>query len=760
MSSRIIAGSTVTRLDFREKVTGSAIYTSDISVEGMVHASVVRSDRSHARIVAVDRSAAQAMPGVLAVIVASDFTDIDLRFGHIIRDHCVLAVGTVRYFGEPVAVVVAEDRYRAADAARLVTIEYEDLPAVMSVDEALQPGAPLVHSTSYTRPSDHSFDVLTSSDQAAATGGSNVFHDVTLEWGDALGALATAPVVVETTAKFPMAYAYAMEPYSTVATFKHDRLHVRTSGQHPYMVRDDLSRIFQLPLANIRVSVPYVGGGYGSKSYTKIEPLAALCSMATGRPVKLVLSVEESIYTTRVDSAVVSVRSGFSRDGRIVARVIDITMDSGAYADNSPMVIAKAVNRSFGPYRVPNLLVTGRAVYTNTSPASSYRGFGTPQGALAGELNLNQAAAELGLSRKDIRAVNLARPGERFFPGKRAMDADLVADLDLLVASLEAGRRAPAAGHSYGIGFACTASDAGAFPVSTATVRIATDGSATVLTGSTELGQGSKTTLAVIAAEELGCSLDVVAVVQSDTGLTAYERTTGASRTTTLTGLAVQRACTDAKRRLAEMAADLLGCDADAVVVEAGSAIGPGGEKLSYADVIVRWFGANAGEVTGIGLVRRDGVTDEMPPFWEIGMVGVGVDVDLSTGLTTVDQLVVVGDVGFAINPSAVKGQDLGAATQGIGMGLFEELVYDGPQLVNADVVEYRVPRVSDMPRRIDLITVERRDGVGPYGAKGAGEGALNPAPAAIAAAIGDALSQVPVELPATPERVMNLIGY
>lgn len=756
----MIAGSHVTRLDFREKVTGTATYVSDIVVEGMVHAAVIRSDRAHARIISVHRDAAQAIPGVLAVLTANDFSQYNLRFGHIIRDHSILAIGRVRYYGEPVAVVVAEDRNIAHDAARLVRVDYEDLPAVTSWREAVKPEAPLVHTSGYERPEDNSFAVLTSSDEAEDSSGSNIFHEVKLEWGDAPGVLAAAAVVVETTAEFPMAYAYAMEPYCAVANFKHNRLHVYSSGQHPYMVRDDLSRIFELPLSNIRVSVPYVGGGYGSKSYTKVEPLASLCSIATGRPVKLVLSVEESIYTTRVDSASVTVKSGFNHNGVLLARAIDITMDSGAYADNSPMVIAKAVNRSFGPYRVPNLLVTGRAVYTNTSPASSYRGFGAPQGALAGELNLNEAADRLGLSRAVIRKINLARQGEQFFPGKRAMDADLGADLDLLVESLEAGRPEVGPGHRYGIGFACTASDAGAFPVSTAAVRIATDGSVTVLNGSTELGQGSKTALAMIAAEELGCSLDQVAVVQADTGLTAYERTTGASRTTTIAGLAVQRACADAKRRLAEMASEGFGCSASDVTVQDGFVVGPEGKKATYGDAIVRWFGANAGEVTGIGIVRREGPTAEMPPFWEIGMVGVGVDIDLGTGQTKVDQLVVVGDVGFAINPQAVKGQDLGAATQGIGLGLYEELLYDGPQLLNADVVEYRVPRIADTPRRIDLITVERRDGVGPYGAKGAGEGALNPAPAAISAAIGDALGKEAFQLPATPERVMEIIGY
>jgi CO/xanthine dehydrogenase Mo-binding subunit len=504
------------------------------------------------------------------------------------------------------------------------------------------------------------------------------------------------------------------------------------------------------------VTSPYLGGGYGTKSYTKVEPLAAVASWAVGRPVKLVLSVEEAIYTTRVDDADVRVRSAFDREGVILAREFDIVMNSGAYADNSPLVLAKAVNRCFGPYRVPNVRVRGRSIYTNTSPASSYRGFGAPQGNLAGETNLDRAAEQLGIDPADIRRRNLVRPGEEILPGKRGIDADLLADLELVVESLERDRVDKP---GYGVGFGCSASDAGAYPISTAQVRIQVDGSVIVLSGSTEMGQGSRSVLAQIAAEELRVDLDVVSVVQSDTSVTPYERTTGASRTTTLVGLALQRACADARARIHDMAADVWGCNVEDIIDGDGLVEHPDGRTLKFGDVVRKWFGGSAGEVTGVGLVRREGVTKEMPPFWETGMVGVAVDIDMDTGMVTVDQLVTVADVGFAINPRAVEGQDLGAATQGLGAALYEELVYDGPQLVNANIVDYRVPRMTDMPRKIDLILAERRDGVGPYGAKGAGEGQLNPIGGAVAAAVARAVGKWPTRLPLTPERVWRLIN-
>ncbi len=749
-----LAGHSVRRTDFAEKVTGTAKYCVDLTAEGMLHARVVRSERPHARILAVHTEQAAASPGVVAVLTSADLEGLFPRFGHIIPDHCILAIGKVRYYGEPVALVVAETLFQAADAAELVTVDYEDLPAVLTAEQALRAGAPLVHERSYGSGGDTSF----LDGEATGTGSrSNVAHEASVEWGDVDAALADSALVVQTEALFPMLYAYAMEPYNALASYRDGSLLVHSTAQHPFMVRDDLARIFGLPLSRIRVIAPYLGGGYGSKSYTKVEPMAAVASWATGRPVKLVLNVEESIYTTRVDSARVRMRSGFDADGRLRARDCDIEMDSGAYADNSPLVLDKAVNRCFGPYRVPNLRIRGRSVYTNTSPASSYRGFGAPQGALAGETNLDQAAGLLGISPADIRRRNLVGPKEELLPGKRPMDADLPADLDLLVASLQEGAR-PRAGELYGIGFACTASDAGAFPVSTATVRLATDGSVTVLSGSTEMGQGSKTVLGLIAAEELGVDLAVVQVFQSDTSATSYERTTGASRTTTLTGLAVQRACADVRAKLREMASETFGCEAAEVTVGEGRVRGPDGQVVSLGTAVTSWFGSKSGEVTGVGIVRKSGETASMPPFWEIGMAGLALAVDPETGQVRVDQLVTVGDVGFALNPQAVEGQDLGAATQGIGMALFEELVYDGPQIVNPNIVEYRVPKSTDLPRRIDTMIVQRADGVGPYGAKGSGEGALNPMSAAAATAIARATGRWSLRLPLTPERVWRLI--
>jgi CO/xanthine dehydrogenase Mo-binding subunit len=757
---RRVAGQAVQRRDLFEKVTGAATYTVDVTPPGCLHAKVVRSSRAHARIRAVETAAALAVPGVVAVVTGADLAGLYPRFGHIIPDHAILAMEKVRYYGEPVALVVAENVVAASDGAEAVQVRYEDLPAAMDAEAALALDAPILHDDDYGASGDESFSEMAATpglpDHPDSRPRSNVAHTVDLSWGDVDAALAQAHIVVENRVHYPMLYAYAMEPYNAVASFTEGSLHVVSSAQHPFMVRTDLGRIFSLPLSRVRVQVPYLGGGYGSKSYTKIEPLAAVGAWVVRQPVKLVLDVEEAIYTTRADSAAITVRSGFDAEGRILAREFDIVLDSGAYADNSPLVLAKAVNRCFGPYRVPNLRVRGRSVYTNTSPASSYRGFGAPQGALAGETNLDRAAAQLGIDPVEIRRRNLVPPGGEILPGKRGIDADLPADLELVAESLQRDART-VPGH--GIGVACSASDAGAYPISTAIVRVQIDGSVTVLSGSTEMGQGSRSVLAQLVAEELGVPIEAVDVVQSDTAMSSYERTTGASRTTTLVGLAVQRACADARAKLTEMAAEIEHCPPESLAQGDGVLETADGRKLPFGDIISRWFGGDAGEVTGVGTLRRDGPTQKMPPFWEVGMVGVEVGIDPETGVVRVDQLVTVADVGFAFNPKAVEGQDLGAATQGLGGALFEELVYDGPQLVNPNMVEYRVPRMTDLADKIESIVVERGDGVGPYGAKGGGEGALNPMGAAVVNAVAKATGKWPSRLPLTPERVWRLVN-
>jgi CO/xanthine dehydrogenase Mo-binding subunit/aerobic-type carbon monoxide dehydrogenase small subunit (CoxS/CutS family) len=740
-------GEAVPRRDGWAKVTGSATFTVDVGLPGMAHARILRSPYPHARIRSVRTEAARQYPGVIAVVTAADLSDVRLVYGHAVADHPLIADGVARFAGEPIVGVVAEDAVTAEEAIRLLEVDYEPLPSVMTVDAALAKDAVVLHETPGEQRPHRGFGEDIERDRP------NVCSTSRQRWGDIDAAFAAADVVIEGDYHYPMCYAFAMEPYTAVAEWEQGQLTVWTSAQHPYMVRDDLAHCFRVPLSAVRVIVPYVGGGFGSKSYTKIEPLTAALALRAGRPVRLALSVEEAILTTRGDAAKVHIASAFGRDGLLLGRRAEVLLDTGAYAENSPFVGRKAANRIGGPYRIPALDVTCSVVYTNTAPASSFRGFGAPQVTLAGESQMDEAAERLGLDPLELRRRNALEPGERPWPRARGIDADIRGDLD--VAAEELGWSvAPKPGRGRAI--AISASDAGSEPVTTAVIRVHADGSVTVLCGSTEIGQGSSTVLAQIAAGEMGVPLDQVHLVQSDTAAVSYDRSTGASRTTTLMGLAIQAAAADARAQLLRWAEESFAPDGP-TVVESRSGVRVGSAEHDWGAIVRAWFGGASGEVVGRGYLRRAGATEEMPPFWEIGCVGVEVSVDEETGQITVERLVTVGDVGCAINPQLAESQDIGAAIMGLGMATREELIYQDGNLMNGNLFDYRVPRASDIPE-LRTVLVERGDGVGVYGAKGGGEGALNPVAAAIASATYRASGIRLREAPFTPERVWRAL--
>jgi len=381
-----VVNHSVPRGDGIAKVTGSAVYTSDMAVEHMAWAKVLRSPFARARILSIDISQAKSQPGVIDVLTGGDLKGLSPYYGHGVRDHPLIAIGQVRFVGEPVAAVIAEDELTAQEALGKIVVEYEELDAILDVDTALAQGTPRIHETDFADGAFRGFD-----DFPGASG--NICQAVHVAWGDVDAAFAAAAHIAEGEFYFPMVYAYAMEPYVAIADYDaKGQLTVYSSAQHPFMVRHDLARVFGLPLNSVRVIVPYVGGGYGSKSYTKIEPLVAACSWKAGRPVKLQLSVEEAFLTTRGDDARVRIRTATDAKGHLVARQATIHLNTGAYAENSPMVCRKAANRIVGPYRIPNVKIDCFAVYTNTVPASSYRGLGGAQVTFPGESQIDELA--------------------------------------------------------------------------------------------------------------------------------------------------------------------------------------------------------------------------------------------------------------------------------------------------------------------------------------------------------------------------------
>jgi CO/xanthine dehydrogenase Mo-binding subunit len=744
-----VVNHSVPRADGPAKVTGSAMYTSDLVLEHMAWAKVLRSPYAHARIVSIDASAARSRPGVVDVLTGNDLQSLNPYYGHAVKDHPLLAIGKVRFVGEPVAAVIAEDDLAAQEALDHISVEYEELPPVLDVDTALAPGAPRIHDKDYTQGNFRGFD-----DQSTELAG-NICQKVHVEWGDVEEAFATAAHVVEGEFYFPMVYAYAMEPYVAIAEYDpKGRLTVYSSAQHPFMVRQDLADVFKLPLNSVRVIVPFVGGGYGSKSYTKIEPLVSACSWKSGRAVKLQLNVEEAFLTTRGDDARVRIRTAADAKGRIVAREATIHLNTGAYAENSPMVSRKASNRIVGPYRIPNVKIDCLAVYTNTVPASSYRGLGAAQVTFPSESQIEELAEKVGCDPVKFRLQNLAHRGESINPYHRAIDADVPGDVRIAAQTLQMDRPLKP-GHGRSV--CCSASDAGAHPVTLAMVQVYGDGSVSVLSGSTEIGQGSHTVLAQIAAEEMGVPFEKVRLVGSDTAITLFERSTGASRTTTLMGRAVMEACREAIAQCKKMAAELLGVSQEDLVTERGG-VRHGNVRMTWPEVIEKYFQMQGCSIVGRAYLRRAGDLYEIPVFWEIGVVGLEMALDEETGKISLDTLVTVGDVGLAIHPAMTESQDIGAATMGAGVALFEELIYDGQQLMNGTLLEYRVPRFSDMAPHIYLKLAQNRDGVGPYGAKGGGEGSVNPIGSCLANALYRAAGVRIRRLPLTPERVWQAL--
>jgi CO/xanthine dehydrogenase Mo-binding subunit len=740
-------GVSVVRKDGLAKVTGAAEYLDDLTIPNAACAALVRSPYAHARIARVDATAAAAVPGVLAVVTTDDLGEIGARcFGSYTKDQPVLARGVVRFEGEPVAAVVATDARTARVAASRVVVDYDERPCAVDVHTALADGAPLVHETP---------PPLGRQGRWPAVPGTNICARVVVEQGDVDAGLAAADVVLERTYTFPRVFHYTLEPHGAIASVTPDDVTVWTNTGHPYQLRQELADTFGISLNRIRVVVPYVGGSFGGKSFPKLEPLAAALSWKLGRPVKVLNGVEGSMRTNRRHGAWCRVTLGLKRDGTLTAKRALVLLDTGAYADSGPLVADKASVRMLGPYRVPHYRIEAQAIYTNTTPAGSYRSIGGPQSVWASESIMDEAAEAIGIDPVELRLHNIVRRGEAVRPDLRPMDADLADDLKRLAKTMDVTEGGRQTEHPLGRGVGVAIANPAELPISTSIVRLHYDGSVTVLCSTVEVGQGLHTVLAQIAAEELGIDHALVTVISPDTRYGPYDWSTGASRGTAIVGSAVQRACRDIKEQLRALAAESASVAVDGVVAGDG-VVRVGDRTIDYAQVIREWFGRPAGEVIGRGYVRNLGPS---PAFWEIGMGGVEVAVDRETGEVRLRSYTALADVGRAINPQQCEAQDVGAVVMGLGHTLFEEMVYsERGSLLNPTILEYRVPLATDLPEAIETVLVENGDGTGPYGAKGMGEGGGIPVAPAVANAIARATGVRIRELPLTPERVWRAL--
>src|SRR5579862_6578142 len=566
-----------------------------MEMAGMLHGQVLRSPFAHARIRSIDARAALEMPGVAAVLTGADLEDIEPYYGHAIKDRPIVALDRVRFAGEPVAAVAAVDLATAEAAVRAIEVEYEELPVLGTLDQALAADAPRLHER---RPKIGLFHGL--GDLGEQEG--NVCYHHVLTSGDVSAVRDRAAITVEGTYLFPAVYQYAMETHATIAHYHGDGVTLWANCQHPFLVQAEIADLFGLEIGSVRIVVPYLGGGFGSKSYTKMEPLTVALARKAGRPVRIVNRVDESMVTSRRHGMRCWMRTTAAADGRLLGREVHFWMDTGAYADNGPRVTATAADSAPGPYRWEAADVQGFCVYCNTPPSGSYRAFGATHLQWVGESQLDEVARRAGLDPVELRRRNLVAPGEPVRPDGtgKPLDADLVGDVERAAQAVGwSAPRRPWVGRGVSVGLLA----AGAHPVSRASVRVCSDGSADVYVGTTEMGQGPRTVMAQIAAQELCLSSELVRVHGADTRFTPYDRSTGASRSTTVAGLAVKPATEHVAARLRETAAEVWDVDPEVVELADGRA-GFAGEEISFPALIAKRFGFRGGEIIEGGEVR------------------------------------------------------------------------------------------------------------------------------------------------------------
>jgi CO/xanthine dehydrogenase Mo-binding subunit len=503
--------------------------------------------------------------------------------------------------------------------------------------------------------------------------------------------------------------------------------------------------------------ISYLGGGYGSKSYTKFEPLVAALARKAQVPVRVCNSVADSMLTVRRHAAKVRIKTGFKQDGTITAREAEIYLDTGAYDDNGPQVTVRAATRVLGPYRIPNILTNAYSVYTNSGSAGSFRAIGAPQVIFAGESQIDIAAARLGIDPAQLRLKNLLKKGEELRPGIKGIDANLESGLKKLLGTSQWKRAAKK--RDMPVGLACAVTNAGATPVSVALARLQPDGSVNILAGSTEMGQGVRTVLSQIAGEELTVPLDQIRILGADTQTTPYDSSTGSSRSTTCMGNAVQVAVRDLKKQLIRIAAQTFHVPPQQVRLQDGALIA-GEARLTFKEALERRFGkGSGGELIGHGDTNPEISGNQLPVFWEVGMGMVELDIDEESGAVRIKRLISAADVGKAIHPEGCVGQEEGAAMMGIGHTLFEQMVYDSNgQLLNPNLIDYRVPTFNDVPDEFQTVLIENADGPGPYGVRGMGEGGLLSVAPSVTNAFARATGVRIRDLPLTPERVWRAL--
>jgi CO/xanthine dehydrogenase Mo-binding subunit len=725
----------------------------------------LRSPLPHARIGKIDTAKALKVGGVLAVITRDDILrdqGIEPYYGPVFKDQTIVAVEKVRHVGDPVAAVAALTVDAADDALRSIDVEYEELPAVLSVEDALKQNPVLVHDS--VRIPDSGFADLA---ELKPIDGTNICTHFKLDRGDVQQGFAVADHIFEDTFTLPATQHSFLETHACIAAAEPGgRITVWATTQNPFVVRTQLANIFKVPVAKVRVVVPYLGGGYGGKVYPKVEPITVALALKAGRPVRMVLSREEVFYTITKHAASIRMKTGVKNDGTLVARECEIHLDTGAYAEIGPRVAKKSGYTAAGPYKIPNLKIDSYSIYTNKPPAGAFRGFGVSQSAWAVESQMDIIAAALKIDPLELRKKNGYDEGDKFVTEETLRAVGLKECLDEVAKSIgwdsDNFKSSKVQGSKEetmrrGKGLACMIKATITPSISCAVVKLNEDASLSIYAGTVEMGQGSETTLAQIAGKELGIPLSKIQVLGVDTDVVPYDLTTSSSRSTFHMGKAVQMAAQHIQQQLKQIVSTEYGVPEEQISFADGRIRLPE-STLNYADVMFKRFGMQGGTLIGEGQLKTS-VKNEFgekstSAFWFLAAGAAEVEVDTETGKIKLLKYATAVDVGKAISPLGCRQQITGAAITGIGQALFEEIAYDNGQLINPNLVDYVLPSLGDMPPVIDPIAVEVPDKNGPFGAKGIGESALIPVAPAIANAIYDACGVRIKDLPIKAEKI------
>jgi CO/xanthine dehydrogenase Mo-binding subunit len=758
-------GRSVNRLESKAKVTGTAEYIHNLKLPGMLHGKVFRSPVAHGYLRAVDTSAAKAIPGVYAVITGADILTVmsDPYYGPAFHDQPVLAMDKVRFVGEPVAVVLAENPRVAEKAVNLINIDSVELEAVLDEVEAAAPGAPVVHDQ--IRPAGTFADLKHLGDRS----GTNVAMDYRLRRSDVEQGFEEADQIFEDTFRTQQVMHTPLEPIVSAAEITGtERLVIYTSSQSPSFVRMEVARLLGWPENRVRVRTPLLGGGFGAKLYIKLEALVAACALIAKRPVKIALSMEEQFYTITKHATTTRIKTGVKRDGTIIARRVETWWNGGAYADIGPRVTQKSGFTAAGPYDIENVSLDSYSVYTNRPPAGALRGFGIPQLVWPYECQADIIARELGMDPFSFRRKNLLLNGRPQATGTIMRDTGLHEVLDELEKQMKWGEPVDRVegtvrrGRGIAIGFKASITPT----TSVAIANLYSDGSCGIYCSTVDMGQGSDTVMAQIAGEILGLKPEEVLVIHPDTDVTPYDMATLGSRSTYNMGNAVKGAAEHAREQLFELAAGVLDQPKDELELREGFVVARSGDRLPIGEVFKAVFGMQAGNIVGVGSFkgsyqppdRETGQSSQITPFWMIGATGAEVDVDTETGRVAIGRLVNVADVGTALNPAIVARQLSGAAIMQLGITLSEEMFYDNGQVANASFADYKIPSFLDIPADMTNHLVELPHREGPFGAKGVGETGTFAVSPAIANAIEDAVGVRIYDLPLTPEKVFSAL--